>query len=190
MIILDFHIVTFLVAYLIVMLLTLIVQKRRGNRQGLGYLCVRNLYLLLLFKVTIFPIMLLHHQERAAFAGTKVTYTQLVPFHIFANMEYSKSWLLQTIGNLILLFPLPILLYLKPHKTYRLRFLLVSGILVSLGIEVVQLGIDLLTGYPSHVCDVDDLILNSIGVILATLLCKMLPARSESKMNREKMVSE
>ena len=105
-------------------------------------------------------------------------------------MEWSKSWLLQTIGNLILLFPLPILLYLKPHKTYRLRFLLVSGILVSLGIEVVQLGIDLLTGYPSHVCDVDDLILNSIGVILATLLCKMLPARSESKMNREKVVSE
>ena len=35
---------------------------------------------------------------------------------------------------------------------------------------MIQLLIDVITRYPCHVCDIDDFILNSIGVIIGYLL--------------------
>lgn len=179
MTILDFHGITLIIAYVLFVLITFFVQKIRGRRPEIWYNCIWILYLVLLIKVTVFPIVLLHQDARSVFAGTKSVYTQFVPLQTFLNMKISKTWLLQTVGNLMLLFPLPVLLYIKPNREYRLRVLLISGILVSLGIEVLQLLIDVLTGYPSHVCDVDDLILNSVGVILATVLCKTIPRKKK-----------
>ncbi len=48
------------------------------------------------------------------------------------------------------------------------------GILNSLLIELIQLFTNIITRYPTHVCDIDDLILNSIGTVIGYVIIIIL----------------
>ena len=47
---------------------------------------------------------------------------------------------------------------------------ILDGMVCSFSLEIIQLLIDVITRYPNRVCDIDDFILNSIGVIIGYLL--------------------
>lgn len=71
----------------------------------------------------------------------------------------------QIVGNLVLLLPLG--LY-GPILTPRLRSLpamLLVGIAISSAIELGQLAVATAYGFPVRVADIDDVLLNSIGVV-------------------------
>ena len=51
------------------------------------------------------------------------------------------------------------------QKLTGLKIILI-GMLSSVGVELMQLIIDIVTRYPSHIADIDDVILNSIGVVI------------------------
>ncbi|MCL1949515.1 MAG: VanZ family protein [Turicibacter sp.] len=76
------------------------------------------------------------------------------------------------IGNILLLFPLPIFLCLRTNKVLSLNEVLQYGFFTSVCIELAQLSINFLTRWPNRTVLVDDLILNTLGVFLGYLFYK------------------
>ena len=66
-------------------------------------------------------------------------------------------------GNLLLLVPLGFLLPLASPRFRQFRKTVAVAVMVSLGIEMLQLTISTVVGFPYRVFDVDDLILNTAG---------------------------
>jgi glycopeptide antibiotics resistance protein len=73
------------------------------------------------------------------------------------------------LGNLLAFVPLGALVpWLRPAlHTWRLALLV--GVGVSLSIEVLQLGLSLLVGFPYRVADIDDVIVNLLGTMFGYL---------------------
>lgn len=131
-----------------------------------------SLYAMILFKITVCPIVIIKAQNRQEFinmVGNQLQYFQPVPFKTVLSTMHSSSGRFQIIGNIFLLFPVPILCALVGEKINIAKWIIVGGVM-SLCIEIVQLIINLLFIYPSHVADVDDLILNITGIICASLI--------------------
>lgn len=136
-------------------------------------------HILVLIKLTLFPIFIFDSETLSRIregAGKYFVFYQAVPFASIANYFRSGA-MLQLFGNLLLLVPLALFveIFLRQHPKAWIEAAAVSGI--SLGIELAQLAINLLTGHPSRVADVDDFILNSAGVILAIMLARCLGKR-------------
>lgn len=72
----------------------------------------------------------------------------------------------QLTGNLLLLVPLGFLLPIANPRFRQFRQTHVVAVMVSLGIEILQLTISAVVGFPYRVFDVDDLILNTTGAAL------------------------
>lgn len=136
-------------------------------------------YILMLIGITLFPIYIYDSETLARIRegmGKYFVFYQAVPFASIANYFHSGA-IHQLFGNLLLLVPLALFveIFLRQHPKAWIEAAAVSGI--SLGIELAQLAINLLTGHPSRVADVDDFILNSAGVILAIMLARCLGKR-------------
>lgn len=71
---------------------------------------------------------------------------------------------------MILLFPVPLLYSLLVKEIPATKFCILIGAIISLSIEAVQFVIDVVGHYPSHVADVDDFILNMVGVIAGAIV--------------------
>lgn len=70
----------------------------------------------------------------------------------------------QSIGNALMLMPLGVYLPLLVPRARHAAATVVTGVGVSLAIEVGQLAISSLLGYTYKIADVDDVILNTAGV--------------------------
>lgn len=81
-----------------------------------------------------------------------------VPFVFLMDYDNVRDIIWNTVGNMALFIPTGIVLpiiYKKPDSFWKV---VAAGALVSLCIEILQLP------FPSRVSDVDDLILNTLGV--------------------------
>ena len=144
--------------------------RKQKNMKILIWRCLFALYILLLIKVTIFPITFTHFEWME---DTSYLAVQLEPFKSIVSMVKQKNYI-QITGNIILLMPLPLLLQgIKDQMFFRMKCF-VSVCAASLVIEVLQFGINLLTGVRNRVFDVDDMILNILGGILLMILYKPL----------------
>jgi glycopeptide antibiotics resistance protein len=74
--------------------------------------------------------------------------------------------LTQLVGNLLLLAPLGVYGPVLSRALRSLPALLLAGALLSIAIELGQLGLSELYGFPIRIADVDDVILNTAGVIV------------------------
>ena len=133
-------------------------------------------YALMVLKLTLFPIHIYDREMldrmKEGF-GNYWTFYQLIPFVSIKNY-FSGSGPVQLIGNLVLLSPLAVFaeIFLQQRPKAWKVALGVSS--VSLLIEITQLTISLATQYPSRVADVDDLILNTAGVIAALVFTRAI----------------
>ena len=89
-------------------------------------------------------------------------------------MISDNNWQVQVLGNIAMLFPLPIFLGCFKNGNYKLLSAIKTTFFVSLSIEITQLLIDILARVPTKVADVDDLILNVFGGILGWLVLYVL----------------
>ncbi|MBQ7925076.1 MAG: VanZ family protein [Lachnospiraceae bacterium] len=173
MIALDLHMSSFLVLYFCLTLIEVLLwRKRKKKNISFGGLMIISLYVLILFKLTICPIVIIKGQNRQMFMdamGNQLQHLQLIPFRTIMSTIFKTSGLFQIVGNIFLLFPIPILCSLI-GKVKDMRKWCIIGGGVSLCIEIVQLMINKIFMYPSHVADIDDLILNLSGVFLGALL--------------------
>ena len=58
------------------------------------------------------------------------------------------------------------------ENTYSNKKLFLVGLALSFGIEVIQFCINILTGVTEKISDIDDLLLNSCGVLVGIILAK------------------
>lgn len=118
-------------------------------------------YTVVLIQTTIFPF----YFDKTIFESQPPR-INLIPFHtIYETCTHLSAGtaLRQVAGNVILFMPLGFLLPIFCSKAQRNFPALLYIIGVSLGIEIVQLLISLLTGIPNRVADIDDIILNTLG---------------------------
>lgn len=93
-------------------------------------------------------------------------------FELFDFMKWGNLFHITTVGNFLLLLPLSFYFLILFGK-FRWNSLSVTfmGFAISLSIECTQLLYDLITGYAYRGFDVDDLMLNTLGVFIGYLIC-------------------
>ncbi|MBS5363235.1 MAG: VanZ family protein [Clostridium sp.] len=164
----------FCVAFLVVFIITFLVRIiKREHRIRLCYIGIIELYIMLLISVTIFPIRIIPSEMRTG-KNSILDFCQLIPFKDIIDIVKNSGIInIQLIGNIILLMPMPVLIgYLSKKVNYKVLFF--KSILFSFGIEIIQLIIDILLSYPSRIFDVDDIILNGIGILIGMIIFKIL----------------
>ncbi len=85
--------------------------------------------------------------------------------------EHTPYGLVSVFGNFAMLMPLGVFFHYY-IKDYKMRFL--GIVLFSVCIELVQFIIGLLIGYNYRCVDIDDVILNSLGGIIALFIFEVL----------------
>ena len=133
-------------------------------------------YALLLIKLTVFPIHIFDKENLDMIMkgnGKYLVFYQLVPFASIKNYFHS-SGIVQLAGNVVLLSPLAVFaeVFLQQRPKAWIVTLGVSA--ASLLIEITQLVINLTTQYPRRVADVDDLILNVFGIVIAIIITRSI----------------
>jgi glycopeptide antibiotics resistance protein len=74
------------------------------------------------------------------------------------------------VGNIILFIPFGFFVPIIYRNMNKFNYTLLLGLCVSVFIEIAQFTIDYLTKYPNHTSDVNDIILNIIGLILGFMI--------------------
>lgn len=83
-----------------------------------------------------------------------------------------KYWI-QIFGNIVLLLPMPIFVKLCwKDINFKIIFLVCLG--TCLFIELSQFTLDFITDYPNKVADIDDVILNMLGVFIGWMFAMLL----------------
>lgn len=133
-------------------------------------------YLLMLIKLTMFPIFLFDQETLAEIregAGKYFVFYQIIPFASIKKYFFGGA-IIQFIGNILLLSPLAVFAEVFVRQRPKAWKVVVSLSFVSLLIEIAQLVSNMITGHPSRIADIDDLILNTAGIILTIMLTRCL----------------
>lgn len=165
---------TFLILFFLIFIVTIIIRLvKKNNSLRFFYVGIIELYVLLLISVTILPINIIDSSLMKAKSGL-VNCFQLIPFRTITKIfRYDGFLSIQLIGNIVLLLPLPILIgFVVKNKSFAVLF--IKCTMFSLGIEIAQVCIDLVLQYPSRRFDVDDIILNIIGILIGIVIFKTI----------------
>jgi glycopeptide antibiotics resistance protein len=171
--------VAIFVVYLILAIKYLI-QKRSFFEHVLLLSVV--VYFSSLIKVTLFPLPIQHKvivtmsefENKWNFIPTK---TILEYIRTLVNEpRYFESTSIQFFGNIFMLAPLGFLLPMLTKKSSLSRVVMI-GFLTSVSVEVLQMTISFIVTYHYRSVDVDDVILNTIGITFgyfAFKICKSI----------------
>lgn len=142
-----------------ILLILLVFLRRRGHDPSyLFFLSLFWIYLLFVFKETLFPIPLFMRQYALPFDER----VNLVPF-FFGKYATARSIFLSAGLNTLLTIPFGFGI----HFIVRLkdRDFIWLPLAVGLGIETLQLFLSLLIHHPYRVIDINDVIFNASGVL-------------------------
>ena len=177
--------------WIITRIATLIIKKKSGKEIYVGKEIMTNifaLYCLLLIGVTLFPVEIMFGE---GISELKSIYTlrQRLGINIIPLRDYIDGFIRlrdssigyyffirSILGNIILLSPFIgyLLMYKKEIRTAKK--VTVTSFLISLSIELLQLieNVTYLSGISVRTVNIDDLILNTIGGILAYYIFKLV----------------
>jgi glycopeptide antibiotics resistance protein len=134
-------------------------------------------YTLAVFSITILPIPFDPRLIQNYIETNTQAQNNFIPFtDIYRTLTLNSFPVLlkQVIGNIILFIPLGFYAPLVWFKIKKVKQVILLGLLASLGIECLQMGISLLIGMRYRSFVVDDIILNVIGVCLGFLFLKLI----------------
>lgn len=167
----DFHMPILIVFYIIIFGVYSIFHKNKKNRLRFGLI---ELYVLVLIKVVIAPIVILDNQVKDMILANipNKLGLQFVPFKTIIG-NFSFGWgIIQNIGNILLLMPLALIVVHFSQNMKKQSRLIFVGFITSVMIELIQFLLNYLTQYPSHAVDIDDIILNGLGYMIAFVIVK------------------
>lgn len=180
----EFLILLGLVVWVVYFIFKL-VKNRNNISKNLLFNCILRLglieYLALLIGITLFPIRL-----------PSIDMFDVKPFinlDVLSIFDYgfNKYAIINIVGNILLLAPLPALLYLnKFDKFFNVKNTILSSFIISLLIESLQyLEAWLKVVYIPRATDILDLILNTLGGLLGYFIFKLYQKciNSDSKSN-------
>ena len=129
------------------------------------------LYLIFLIYLTLFDVSWLRSGFDFFYFDNLADRVNLIPFHTifsfindFDSLISTKQIFLNLFGNIFAFMPMALFLPLFFKKQGKLWYFIITLVIIILGIETVQL----ITGFGRF--DVDDLILNLFGAVLAYLV--------------------
>ena len=154
-------------------------KKNCANREEYRIFSPRNVaiaafavYIVLLVKATVLPDFLLFRADPyvyekdtlVIYIGTDLSEVNLIPFKSLTE-QFGHSLIygtFQTLSNIALLMPYAYLSRLL-FKNFTSKKTVIIGLLISCAIEAIQL-------FEPRSADIDDVILNMIGVLLGCFL--------------------
>jgi glycopeptide antibiotics resistance protein len=157
------------------MIIAFFIYRKKNTSCTFFFVCLFIIYILFLIRITILPITILDEAQlnRIHSSSEKyIQYYQIIPFKTILNVG-SYNFFRQVICNILMFIPLPIFVKIAKKEMKGWKIILI-GILISLSIELIQLFTNIITRYPTHVCDIDDLILNSMGTIIGYIIIIIL----------------
>ncbi len=148
------------------LLVGLVVSRRiAGNWHRPVAIALACTHLGAVIGVTLFPV---------PFGGTPFdlpySTVQLNPFGTIGLLIDGSQSLRQLGGNLLLLAPMGVLVPIAWRAARSWARTMAWGVLASVGIEVAQFGLGSLAGQFYRVVDIDDVLLNVLGVAAGRLL--------------------
>ncbi len=175
MFIVGIHCTVLLVALILCCLITFFVCKLKECKYRVGFYLLLECYILVMIKVVIMPIFIMNSSTCAEFfehMEKSIVYNvQIIPLRSILNILSvgSFSSMIQIVGNIILLMPIAFIVVWLTESS-RKWFVVGFGLLITILIEAVQYVISITTMYPCHAVDIDDIILNYCGYLLAVML--------------------
>lgn len=165
--------------WIIARIIILMNRKKKGIKFNIGDEILTNLfviYLFLLIGITILPItigeMSPYLQELSFIERCNIN---IVPFiDYFKGANYLGSIIRNIVGNLILLMPFILYICAKSEKSRDLKSATKITFLISLSIELTQLVMNIFGLTYIRAVDVEDLILNTLGGIIAWGIFKLM----------------
>lgn len=147
----------------------------KNSPQKIIITCVFIAYITALAIITLFPILI---DEKVEYYGN-TTWYNFVPFKtIRGALQYgiNTTVLIQLLGNVIMTIPFGVIVLMltKNHSWVKA---LVASIIFSSSIELSQLIIGCLINNMYRTVDIDDIILNVIGVYIGYGIFYLLPYR-------------
>ena len=142
------------------------------------------LYLGWLAGATLFPVPL-EATVRALEATAKpAVAVDLMPLRgiaavIGGGAPRTIVWLLG--GNVLVFAPFGFMLPIVWRSAGTWRRVAAAGVALSLAIETTQLGVSLLVGYAYRVTEIDDVLLNVVGVLLGFALYRLVLPRLKAQ---------
>lgn len=176
--IINLHFLTFIIVYIVILGISYIIYRRKKKKfHTFLYWTLVEFYCLLFVKVTILPICVWNsgtsEQIKKAFSRTGMV-IQYIPFARIEQYFYSRWGMVQLVGNIILLMPIVVIMMWFSKKRYSNKYIILSILGISVGIEGIQYMINCITSCPSHVTDINDIIFNVAGGILCLFICKRI----------------
>lgn len=150
----------------------------KGIKFNIGDEIFTNLfviYLFLLIGITLLPVYiggLPHLQELSFIERCNIHFVPFIDY--FNGSIYFRAIIRNVIGNLLLLMPFTLYLCAKYEKVRNLKSSAKLALLISLSIELIQLIMNILGLSDMRAVHVEDLILNTIGGIIALYIFKLM----------------
>ena len=170
--------IIFLAIWLLIRIAIWIKQKRIDwKREALSLLMYINLAVILRF--TFFPMSKVdgHIQPLVFDIATAFPFrVNLLPLLNLFNYDSKRDLLLNVIGNAAMFVPSGIVLPIVYKRLNTFWKVLLAGIGISLCIEIIQLP------FSARATDIDDLILNTIGVIAGYGIYALIRCVRKSKL--------
>ncbi|WP_343101734.1 VanZ family protein [Romboutsia sp. MSSM.1001216sp_RTP31141st1_G3_RTP31141_220114] len=165
--------------WIIARIIILMNRKKKGIKFNIGDEILTNLFVIYLFYligITILPIntgeTLPYLQELSFIERCNIN---IVPFiDYFKGANYLGSIIRNIVGNLILLMPFILYICAKSEKSRDLKSATKITFLISLSIELTQLVMNIFGLTYTRVVHVEDLILNTLGGIIAWGIFKLM----------------
>ncbi|MEO5964536.1 MAG: VanZ family protein [Candidatus Limnocylindrales bacterium] len=160
-------------AFLVVVAVLLAGRRRGMAADRVVAVALLAAYLLVLASLTFFPTPLPPFADAPGlgddYRGWPYPWVSPRPFETIGlalRMGTGSAQLRTLVGNVVAFVPFGFLLPWVAPRWRSWRRVLVAGFGLSLAIEVGQLAQSLVIGYPWRVADVDDLIANTVGVLV------------------------
>lgn len=133
-----------------------------------------SFYVLCLVKIVFFPIYIPSQAQLLEFKSAMsedFSMVQYIPLKNISLTLESTNWLMQIGGNIALLIPLVVFagVFLDYRNKYSIIKTIIIGVGVSIVIETIQAIMNYIIQYPNRIADIDDIILNSFGVVVAAI---------------------
>lgn len=135
--------------------------------------CILIAYLTVVAIITLFPILI---EDKAEYYGDITWYNYVPSKTIIGALQYgfSLTALTQLLGNVLMTVPfgVMVLMLTENHKWWKI---LIISITFSSSIELMQMIIGFIINNMYRTVDIDDVILNMIGVYIGYGIFKLLP---------------
>lgn len=162
--------------WIIIRIITLINKRKEGIKLNIINEIFTNLFVLYLFfliGITILPVYiggtLPHMQELSLVEKSNINILPFVGYfknQVFYN-GFIRGIIRNVVGNLVLLIPFILFLCWKNEKFRSLKSSIKTAFLISLSIELIQLFMNIFGLSDLRTVDIEDLILNTLGGVIA-----------------------